>query len=123
VCPYSRVHVSGLCPARKVRSCLPPGYGSVPACHDMAATRLYHAVLRENSRQEGKGAGILMLVLLIAAEWGGLALAGKWLAARVGNPAAWILPLLLGGVLGVLVMLMASWPWDTRYAPQRGGWQ
>lgn len=52
-------------------------------------------------------AGIFLGVLV---QWGLLACTGKYLAARWQNPQAWILPLLLGGVLGTAVLAAASLP-------------
>jgi hypothetical protein len=54
------------------------------------------------------------VVLIVIAEWAGLALAGKWLARKMGNPDAWPLPLCMGGVLGVIVMGLASYPQASR---------
>jgi hypothetical protein len=51
--------------------------------------------------------GALIFVVVIA-EWAGLAFLGKRLARAMSNPDAWPLPLILGGVFGVIVMLLAS---------------
>jgi len=50
-----------------------------------------------------------LIALVIIVEWVGLGLAGKRLARKLENPDAWVMPLLLGGVLGVAVMLLAHW--------------
>ncbi len=55
-----------------------------------------------------------IVVLAIVAEWVVLALVGKKLAKAIHNPDTWPLPLLMGGVFGLIVMAAASYPWRLR---------